>query len=72
MFSFQQGLRRKIVPLIADGCQNLKKLRLGGVTEILNYDIIRVIKKLGKQLTTLVLDGERLTDVAYSQLTCAR
>jgi hypothetical protein len=73
MFSFQQGLHRKIVPLIADRCQHLKKLRLDDVTEILDYDIIRVIKKLGKQLTTLVLDGEYLTDGVYSYLkNCTR
>jgi hypothetical protein len=34
---------------------------------------IHVIKKLGKQLTTLVLSGARLTDVAYLYLNnCAK
>jgi len=36
-------------------------------------DIIHIIKNLGKQLTTLVLDEHGLTDVAYSYLNnCAR
>jgi hypothetical protein len=35
--------------------------------------VIHVIKKLGKQLTTLVLYGGDLTDVAYSYLNnCVR
>ena len=72
-FSFQQGLRGKTVRLIADDCQHLKKLSLLGVTQIDDDDVIHVIKKLGKQLTTLALDGELLTDVAYLYLkNCAR
>jgi hypothetical protein len=36
-------------------------------------DVIHVIKNLGKQLTTLVLYGEALTDVEYLYLNnCAR
>ena len=36
-------------------------------------DVIHVIKKLGKQLTTLELCGEKLTDFAYSYLNnCVR
>jgi len=31
-------------------------------------DVIHVIDKLGKQLTTLGLDGSDLTDVAFSYL----
>ena len=59
--------------LIADSCQQLKKLILNDVGEIDDEDVIHVIKKLGKQLTTLVLTGEGLTDVAYLYLNnCAR
>jgi len=70
MFSFQQALTLR---LIVDGCQQLKKLRLTGLSLVFDDDVIHVIKKLGKQLTALVLDGFRLTDVAYSYLNnCAR
>jgi len=73
MFSFQQGLNGITVRLIADSCQHLKKLRLHGVIPCSDDDVIHVIKKLGKQLTALVLNGFRLTDVAYSYLNnCAR
>jgi hypothetical protein len=73
MFSFQQELSGKTVRHIVDSCQHLKKLSLDGLAEILDDDVIHVINGLGKQLTTLVLDGERLTDVAYSYLNnCAR
>jgi hypothetical protein len=73
MFSFQQGLSGNTVRLIADSCQHLKKLSLGNVTQIDDHDVIHVIRKLGKQLTTLVLDGESLTDIAYTYLNnCAR
>jgi len=72
MFSFQQELSGKTVCLIVDGCQNLKKLRLNGV-RLTDDDVIHVIKTLGKQLTTLVLCGGRLTDVAYLYLrNCTR
>jgi len=62
------------VRLIADSCQHLKKLRLGGERQFYDDDdVIHVIKKLGKQLTTLVLCGLNLTDVAYAYLkNCAR
>ena len=73
MFSFQQGLNGITVRLIVDSCQHLKKLRLDSVKQFFDDDVIHVIKKLGKQLTTLVLDGCVLTDVAYSYLNnCAR
>jgi hypothetical protein len=76
MFSFQQGLSEETVRLIADSCQQLKKLSLRGVRgsrQIVDDDVIHVINKLGKQLTTLDLSGEHLTDVAYSYLhNCAR
>jgi hypothetical protein len=73
MFSFQQGLSGKTVCLIADSCQHLKKLSLDRVRQIHDDDVIHIIKKLGKQLTVLVLDGEGLTDVAYSYLNnCSR
>jgi hypothetical protein len=73
IFSFQQYLRGETVRLIVDSCQQLKELSLGGCSEIFDDDAIYVIDKLGKQLTTLVLDGERFTDVAYSYLkNCTR
>jgi len=73
MFSFQQGLNGITVRLIADSCQHLKKLRLHGVKQFFDDDVIHVIKKLGKQLTTLEFYGEGLTDVTYSYLNnCAR
>jgi reverse gyrase len=73
MFSFQQGLSGKAVRLIVDSCQHLKKLSLDGVRQIDDGDVIHVINKLGKQLTTLVLDGKGLTDIAYSYLNnCTR
>jgi hypothetical protein len=51
----------------------LKKLSLLGVTQIDDDDVIHFINKLGKQLTTLALDGGLLTDVAYLYLkNCAR
>jgi hypothetical protein len=65
MFSFQQELSGNTVRLIADSCQKMKKLILEGVIEILDDDVIHVIDKLGKQLTTLIFDGRCLTDVAY-------
>jgi len=73
MFSFQQELSGETVRLIADSCQHLKKLSLNGVRRIDDDDVIHVIRKLGKQLTALVLDGHGLTDVVYSCLNnCAR
>jgi len=73
MFSFQQGLNGITMRLIADSCQHLKKLRLDSVKQFFDDDVIHVIKKLGKQLTTLVLGGEGLTDAAYSYLNnCVR
>jgi hypothetical protein len=56
-----------------EGCQHLKKLNLDGVTQIFDDDVMHVIRKVGDQLTTLILDGEDITDVAYSYLNnCAR
>ena len=72
MFSFQQDLTGKAVRLIADSCRHLKKLNLGPEA-IYDDDVIYVTDRLGKQLTTLVFVGDRLTDVAYSYLkNCAR
>jgi EAL domain-containing protein (putative c-di-GMP-specific phosphodiesterase class I) len=68
MFSFQQGLSRETVRLIADSCLQLKKLILRTVEELSDEDVLHVINKLGKQLTTLVLDGDGLTDAGYSYL----
>jgi hypothetical protein len=73
MFSFQQRLRGKTVRLIADSCHYLKKLNLDGVYRIDDGDLIHVIKKLGKQLTTLSFYGGGLTDAVYLYLNkCAR
>jgi len=70
---FQQGLNGQTIRFIAESCQELKILRLGGVVQIDDDDVIHVIDRLGKQLTTLVFGGNRLTDVAYSYLNnCAR
>jgi hypothetical protein len=68
IFSFLQYLRGDAVGFIADSCKHLKKLRLEGVTQIDDNDVIHVINKLGKQLSTLYLDGTNLTDVSYSYL----
>jgi len=47
MFSFQQGLNGIAVRLIADSCQHLKKLRLGGDEQFFDDDdVIHVIKNL--------------------------
>jgi hypothetical protein len=73
VFSFQQGLSGETVRLIADSCHQLKKLKLYGKRGILDDDVIHVISKLGKQLTTLELGVAGLTDVAYSYLiNCSR
>ena len=66
MFYFQRRLCAETVRLIAENCQQLKKLNLEDAKEILDEDAIHVIKKLGKQLTTLVLYAGCLTDVVYS------
>jgi hypothetical protein len=73
VFSFQQELGGEMIRLIADSCQHLKKIILYGIEELFDDDVIHVINKLGKQLTALVLDGESLTDLAFSYLkNCAR
>ena len=74
IFSFQREVTGETVRLIADSCQHLTKLTLHCWKPIGDADVIHVIKKLGKQLTTLVLYGyDALTDVAYSYLkNCAR
>jgi len=73
IFSFQQELRGQTGRLIADSCQNLKKLILDCAIQINDDDVIHVIDGLGNRLTTLVLDGYYLTDNAYSYLNnCAR
>ena len=72
MFSFQQGLNGKTVRLIVDSCRHLRKLSLCDV-KLFDEDVIHVINKLGKQLTTLDLDWFSLTDVAFSYLSkCVR
>jgi len=72
MFAFEQELCGETVRLIADSCQNMKKLKVDCVKPAVD-DVIHVINRLGKQLTTLVIYGDHLTDVAYSYLNnCAR
>jgi hypothetical protein len=68
VFSLQQGIGLEAVHLIAESCQHLKKLNLGAVDDLKDDDVIHIIKNLAKQLTTLVLDGTALTDVAYLYL----
>jgi len=71
--SFQQGLSGKTVCLIANSCQHVKKLSLDFASEIFDDDVIHVINRLGKELTSLVLDGFNLTDVAFLYLSnCSR
>jgi len=74
MFSFQMGLSGQTARLIADSCQHLKKLIMSSWSRtICDDDVIHVIKKLGKQLTTLVWGGRPLADVVYLYLNnCAR
>jgi hypothetical protein len=73
MFPFEQGLSVKTVRLIVDSCQHLKILMLDDLFPIFDDDVLYDINKIGKQLTTLVLDGGCLTDVAYSYLNkCVR
>jgi hypothetical protein len=73
MFSFQQGLSAETVRLIADSCQQLKELSLDDDEELFDDDVIYVINKLGKQLTTLKLSGFILTEIAYLYLkNCTR
>ena len=73
MFAFEQELCGETVRLIADGCQQLRKLSLVGATDIFDDGVIHVINRLGEQLTTLVIYGDHLTDVSYSYLNnCAR
>jgi hypothetical protein len=51
----------------------LKKFSLTGNEQIVDDDVIHIITKLGKGLTTLELDMAGLTDIAYSSLNnCAR
>jgi hypothetical protein len=71
MFSFKQGLSGETLRVIADSCQHLKKLSLHGFYEIDDDDVIHVIKKLGKQLTTLVL-GVPVSGVYLYLNNCAR
>ena len=68
MFSFQHAISGETVRLIADSCQFLKKLNLNDTREMLDDDVIHVLKKLGNQLTTFVFGGSRLTDVTFSYL----
>jgi hypothetical protein len=73
MFSFQQVLSGTTLRLIADSCQDLKKLSLYNARQVVDDDIVYVINKLGKQLTALVLSWEGLTDIAFLSLNnCAR
>jgi hypothetical protein len=56
-----------------ENCQHLKKLNLDDVTEIFDDDVVHIIRNLGSQLITLILDGEDLTDDAFANLSnCSR
>jgi hypothetical protein len=66
-FSLQQRFSGETLRLIADSCQHLKKLRLILGNKLVDDDIIHVIRKLGKQLTSLELFGP-FTDAAYLYL----
>jgi hypothetical protein len=73
MFSLQQQLSGEAVRLIADSCQHLKKLRLSFQYLLNDDDVIHVINKLGKQLTTLGLSDKNVTDVGFLHLkNCVR
>jgi hypothetical protein len=73
MFSFQQQLSGKTVRHFVDRCQKLKKLSVDRVFLMNDNDVLYVIDRLGKQLTSLVLYGNSLTDVAYLYLkNCTR
>jgi hypothetical protein len=73
MLSLQQVLSGTTLRLIADSCQDLKLLSLTGGRQIVDDDIVYVMKKLGKQLTTLSFSGKNLTDVVYLYLNnCTR
>ena len=68
IFSFQQGLSRETLRLIADSCQNLKKFGLIDEYGSTDDDVINVIDLLGKQLTSLHLVGRHITDVSFLYL----
>ena len=68
MFSFQQELSGQTCRLIADSCQNLKKLSLRCEIQIDDNELIHIVDSLGKQLTTLVLEAYRLTDDGFTYL----
>ncbi|KAJ9589696.1 hypothetical protein L9F63_017102, partial [Diploptera punctata] len=53
---------------IADNCTRLQELCIDDVTTIFDEDIIHVIRKVGAQLTTFILDGEELTDNSFCYL----
>jgi hypothetical protein len=73
MFSFQQELGGKTVCHIVESCRNLQKLNLDDVTQVYDDDVMHVISKVGDHLTTLILDGEDLTDIAFVYLNnCGR
>ncbi|PSN48714.1 hypothetical protein C0J52_08781 [Blattella germanica] len=66
--SGSKDLTGKSIKGIVDKCHNLKELSLDDVTQIFDEDVMHIIKKVGSQLTTLVLDGEELTDSSYCSL----
>jgi hypothetical protein len=68
VFSLQQVFIEEMGRLIAESCQHLKKLYLGASVYLQDDDVIHIIKNLGKQLTTLALNGRDLSDVAYLYL----
>ena len=73
MFSIQQELIGHTGHLNADSFQNLKKLSLRCGILIHDDDLILVVDRVGKQLTSLVFHGYHLSDHVYSYLSnCER
>ena len=73
MFSFQQELKGQTGRLNADSFQKLKELILQCGKLFDDEELILIVDRLGKHLTTLIFNGNRLSDHAYSNLSnCAR
>jgi hypothetical protein len=72
MFCFEQEMSEETFHHIVDSCQHLKKLNVDQVM-LGDEDIIHVIKKLGKQLTSLSYTAAGVRDVGHLYLkNCAR
>ncbi|KAJ9574539.1 hypothetical protein L9F63_008278, partial [Diploptera punctata] len=50
---------------IAENCTRLEELSLQGISGICDEDLKHVIRKVGAQLTRLILDGNLLTDKSF-------